>query len=320
MSRLQKKCFLASAALHGLLLAILLLGPAFLQLEKPGTESRPLLTVIPRKLIDDALSGGGEPATKPQEIAQPTAPAPPVTKPLSSEVSPVAEVKPEPPPKVEKQIETVEHPVETTPKQNLRVKPKSKPKSEKVEPIDEAPPKVTERTAPLKKKPDVVIDLKPGTRNNEQAVAQKAKAEAKAQAEAQARSEKAAREAWQGTLGSLRKNLTGPSTTIQTLGGTGGEAYADYGQAIKTLYTEAWTTPNDVTDEKATVKVEITVARDGRIISSRITGFTKISSLDNSVQRVLDRVRRLPPFPDGAKDLQRSFELNFNLKAKRSLG
>lgn len=315
MSRLQKKCVLASAALHGLLLAILVFGPAFLQGEKPVSDNRPLLVVIPRKLIDEALSGGGEPAAQAQEISPPAASTPPTAKPPVAEVSPPAEVKPTPTPKVEKRIEPVEPPAEnpTPPKSNPRTKPKLKPKPEPetAEPIDKAPPK---------KKPDVVIELKPGTRNNEQAAAQKVKADVKAKAEAQARAEKAAREAWQGAIGGLRKSLTGPSTTIRDLGDSGGEAYADYGQAIKTIYTDAWRTPNDVTDEKATVKVEIVVGRNGRVISARITGRTRIPSLDDSVQRALDRVRNLPPFPDGAKDLQRSFELNFNLKAKRSLG
>src|SRR6266487_6156593 len=58
MTRLQKKCFLASAALHGLLLLIILFGAAFLgpSKEKPLPNR---LNVIPWRLLDDALSGGG---------------------------------------------------------------------------------------------------------------------------------------------------------------------------------------------------------------------------------------------------------------------
>jgi TonB family protein len=102
--------------------------------------------------------------------------------------------------------------------------------------------------------------------------------------------------------------------------GTGGEAYANYSQAIKTTYTDAWITPEDVNDESATVQVTVTIARDGRVTSSSILKTSGIGALDKSVQNVLDRVRKLPPFPEGAKDLQRTFKLNFNLKSKRSLG
>lgn len=323
MNRLQKKCFLASAALHGLLLAVLVFGPAFLKPEKHVIPNQPLLSMVPRKLIDEALSGGGDPAPQPSSTPAPTVAeaqaTPPMNPPAASQ-----EARSEPPPKVEKKIEPLEPPAApptpSSKQARTKPKPKIKPVAEPGETVEDAPPKKIEPTATTKKKPEKVLDLKPATRGTDEAAVQKTRAEAKAQAEAQARAEKAAREAWEGTLGSLRKNLTGPSTTIQTLGGTGGEAYANYSQAIKKLYTDAWLTPNDVTDEKATVKVEITVARDGRIISAEITGRTGISSLDNSVRRALDRVRRLPAFPDGAKDLQRSFELNFNLKAKRSLG
>src|SRR5262245_1617797 len=58
MTRLEKKCFLASAALHGLLVVVLLFGAAFLG---PSKE-KPLINrmnVVPSRLVDAALSGGG---------------------------------------------------------------------------------------------------------------------------------------------------------------------------------------------------------------------------------------------------------------------
>jgi hypothetical protein len=39
--------------------------------------------------------------------------------------------------------------------------------------------------------------------------------------------------------------------------------------------------------------------------------------VDKSVQRTLDRVTFIAPFPEGAKDKQRTYTINFNLKAKR---
>ena len=54
MNRLQKKCLFASLALHGLLLTIVIVGPAFLP-RKPQPPNLPILTVIPSKLIDEAF-------------------------------------------------------------------------------------------------------------------------------------------------------------------------------------------------------------------------------------------------------------------------
>ena len=38
------------------------------------------------------------------------------------------------------------------------------------------------------------------------------------------------------------------------------------------------------------------------------------------VQRAMDAVKKLPPFPESIKDSERSFTIEFNLKAKRLLG
>ena len=44
--------------------------------------------------------------------------------------------------------------------------------------------------------------------------------------------------------------------------------------------------------------------------------------MDKSVQNALDRVKRsgLPPFPQGARDDERTFTIEFNLQAKRQIG
>src|ERR1700686_2666007 len=64
MNRLQKKCFIAVAATHSLLLGILLIGPAFLVKRDNKADNMPVLDFIPTKLVDDAMSsGGGSPAS-----------------------------------------------------------------------------------------------------------------------------------------------------------------------------------------------------------------------------------------------------------------
>ncbi len=60
MTRLQKKCFLLSAGVHGLLLVILVGSSAFR--DKPVTKDIPILmTMIPAKILDQAGAGGGSP-------------------------------------------------------------------------------------------------------------------------------------------------------------------------------------------------------------------------------------------------------------------
>ncbi|MEO8428127.1 MAG: TonB family protein [Verrucomicrobiota bacterium] len=306
--------------MHLLLFALLVFGPAFISSTSRRTDNLPILDVIPTKLIDEAMSGGGQPAAKQTETPPETkAPADPITvqpapkvdppapDPVESKPKPVAEMKPivEQKPPIEK----------AEPKTDPRapVKP-SKPAKEKT------PPKKNEKSDTAKEtksKHEPTVDLKPAVRSTAESSARKARADVAAKA-------REAAEEWKGqitkSVQDLRSDLS-PGTTIEAMG-TGGEAYANYSQAIKSIYTEAWLTPDDVTDDTATVHVEVTVARDGRIVSSSILRRSGASSLDKSVQAALDRVarRRLPPFPEGTPDTQRTFKINFNLKTKRSLG
>src|SRR5580765_3962918 len=70
--RLQKKCLIASAGFHLLLVVILLVGPAFLSANNKA-EDRPLLDFVPLRTIDEAFSGGGNPNARPP-AAQPQPP------------------------------------------------------------------------------------------------------------------------------------------------------------------------------------------------------------------------------------------------------
>ena len=44
------------------------------------------------------------------------------------------------------------------------------------------------------------------------------------------------------------------------------------------------------------------------------------TGVDSSVQRTLDRIPFIAPFPEGAKEKERTYTINFNLKAKRGIG
>jgi colicin import membrane protein len=302
MNRVQKKCLIASLALHGLLCVILLVGPAFLSSNHKGVD-QPTLEVIPAKIVDSLFSGGGSPKANP----------------------PAAQRVVEPPPPAQ-QTET--RPPEPTPKPPQIKEQDRKPVLEKTTPARE----VVEKPAP--QKPEIKVSTtvvkRTSEKEKEEKTREEAEAKAKAQAEAKARAKAEAdarRRAAQQlesrfnhAYESLSKNLSS-GTTIEPLG-PGGEPYADYGQVVKSYYDQAWIDPEDVSEDAATVKVKVVIRRDGSVNADSIVKRSGISALDRSVQNALDRVRirGLPPFPEGAKESQRTYIINFNLKAKRLVG
>ena len=75
---------------------------------------------------------------------------------------------------------------------------------------------------------------------------------------------------------------------------------------------------HDVSDN-ANTKVSVTIANDGTVISARIITPSGDAGLDASVQRTLERVRFIAPFPEGATEKERTYIINFNPKVKRML-
>ena len=86
---------------------------------------------------------------------------------------------------------------------------------------------------------------------------------------------------------------------------------------MQRVYTDAWRIPEDVTDDEATVKVSVTIAHAGHVISSRIIQSSGSKLVDKSIQATLDRVTFVWPFPEGSKDSQKTFNISFSLKAKK---
>ncbi len=287
MNRVQKKCLLASLALHALLCAILLVGPAFLSVDHRNADL-PTLEVIPAKIVDSLFSSVGNPKPNPpgtQRVVEPPAPAQP------TETRP-----PEPTPKPPQIKEPVTREVE-------------KPAPQK--------PGIKVSTTLVKRSAET--DTKEKARAEAEAKA-KAQAEAKARADARRRTTQQLESRLNSAFESLSNNLSS-GTTVEPVG-PGGEAYADYGQVVKSYYDQAWVDPEDVSEDAATVQVKVVIRRDGTVNLDSIQKRSGISALDRSVQNALDRVRLrgLPPFPEGAKETQRTYIINFNLKAKRLVG
>jgi TonB family protein len=116
----------------------------------------------------------------------------------------------------------------------------------------------------------------------------------------------------------MRQGFT--SGTAVEVSGPGGEAYASYRSYVFAAYDNAWQVQADVANEESSVLARIVVHRTGRIISAVISRRCGNVVIDKSVQRALDNVEKLPPFPAGATDQERTFTIEFSLKAKRLIG
>jgi TonB family protein len=278
MNRLQKKCFIGATGMHLLLLTILFVGPAFLSADK--VDDSPVLTIVPDLTTDRDVQGGG-PAPRPVVQPAPT-PAPPVQA---------------PPPVVQPKVEKVE----------------------KAQPVKDAktdPNALEARTD--KKQPrkvqvsDTVVTIKHRKPRTTTSTTDK-------QAEAQAAAD---RRKFIAAANAIRSGLS-QTTTIETSPGGfggGGPSYANYAQVVRKIYNDAWnawSVPDDVTDDEATVQVSVTIARDGRVTSSRIVRSSGSRAVVNAAQAVLDRVTSVRPFPAESKDTERTFTMTFKLNARK---
>ncbi|MGA3144741.1 MAG: TonB family protein [Verrucomicrobiota bacterium] len=272
MNRLQKKCVIALAGVHLLLIVILFVGPAFFY-SRPKADDLQVLDVIPAHLIDAAFNSGVANAQPP-----PPAPATP----------------PQPPPPT-----PVFTPPPPTPEKIVKAEPVKPP--DKLSPDNLTPVEKTSKTEPRK------IQI------STQLVARAAPKNSPAADNSQQRLARAS----QSVLQKLKNNLT-PGTTID-MPGNSSVAYADYGQAVKSKYDQAWSLPANIANDNENVIVNVTIASDGTVISARIVTPSGDANVDASVQHTLERVKFIAPFPNGAPEKERSYTINFNPKAKRIL-
>jgi TonB family protein len=285
MNRLMKKCFAGSAGAHLLLMVVLFVVPAFLT-EKPKLDDSPILDFIPLKTVDALASGGGSPKGQlPQ--ATPTPPVQPPQPPAVAPPPPERATDPEPPTEREKEQKPEKS-------DSLEANQKQKSRMPKVS-TTLVRPKDTKKTG----KQTPADDSREREAN-----------EARRQAAARI-----------GQVASRIGSDMSASTTIDLKGpGGGGVPYANFLQAVKTRYTEAWVVPDSVTDDSATTAASVTIARDGTVIATRIVRSSGNSAVDQSVQATLARVRFAAPLPDNATENERTVTINFSVKAKRALG
>jgi outer membrane biosynthesis protein TonB len=300
MTRLQKKCFLFSAGMHGLLGAILVCGSAFRA--KPSTVNIPIMTMIPARILDEAGAGGGSP----EPVA---APQPPPPAALQAQPSPAAPV--------------VQLPQPVAPPRAAEALERPKPREIEREPTPQPAPEEAVETKPARKTHEIHPDFTPATPAAHQA---KTKARPSPSESAESSASAQARRIRQQIAASLDALATGvkssgaQGTVVDMPGQGGGEAFAGYETVIYNVYYHAWMTPDSVANKLAAADAKIVVARDGTILSADIINKSGEAALDKSVGKVLRAVTKLPPFPATARDEQRTFIIRFNLTAKEASG
>jgi protein TonB len=286
MTRLQKKCLIAAAGAH-LLVLVAVLCSGFIR-PTPKADATQVLDVIPANLVDSILNSGAKSATPPP-MATPQPPSPPVQQ------APPTPTPPPPAPKPPTLMERVEKILtpDKTPVDDTRPADNPTPKPPKTHKID--------------------VDLTPVVHNVSKTTDQSAVQAAREQKRLQDQRRKAFTEAAR----SIKENSS--SATSVEMPGSSSVSYANYASVVKSIYEQSWIDPQDAANDTSDVHISVTIASDGHVISSRIITPSGDSNMDDSVQRTLDRVTFIAPFPDGATEKERTFLIRFNLKAKRML-
>ncbi len=278
MNRLQKKCLIAVAGTH-LFLLVALLCSGFIR-PHPKADDLQTLDVIPANAVDAALTSGvkGAQAPPPAPVVN-TPPPQPQPIPLPPQVQPVVPPPPAPAPSLMNEIKDF-----------------FKPEPQKLSP-DELKP--TEQTAKPKEH-KIDVSLKPVVHNSS----------TDSNAKAEKHQNERERNRVQNVLSNLKNKLS--SATEINLPGSSSVAYANYGAIVVSIYHNAFRQPDNMNSANATVTFTVTIARDGHVISSEIVTPSGDSNIDNAVQRLLDRVTFIEPFPEGSSDSQRTYSIDFD--------
>lgn len=310
MSRLQKKCLIASGALHGLLVLVVLTSSAFLLKDEEPVDQQ-VLTFIPDKLVDEPFQRAGSSAppaavqppaqtqTLPPQVQQPEPESPPPKK----QEEPV---KPQPDPPKKEPVKPRDEPVKEPPKKETKVN-LTEVKKASVEP---------KKAEPIKVNTSKLVVRDNSKANADQEKRRQAEA-AKAQAALEARRDQAL-----SGLTDLASKLSTPTVGASSLDlGTVGVSYASLDSWIRKVYMDSWQKPADVQAGDHSVMVRVVIRRDGTVESHSVTGPSGIARLDKSVRDVLARVKTIGrEFPEGAREEKRSYTIEFNLKATSGAG
>ncbi len=325
--------------MHALLFVVLIVAPAFLP-EKPRANT-PVINLVSARELDAILRAAEAPpapAPAPAAPAAPPAPVAPVVVEPAPAPKPVEPPRPvEPPPPPTKPIEPVpkKEVVKEPPPKLVKVEPRPLPPSAKGKeaPVKKETKKTKEpepppaKTAPTKSTVKIADTKTLISRKSEE----DAKAKQKAETEERALSVAAAKAAQQAhlqrvakmksILGGIPGGLSSPvDIHIDAGGGPNAAAFLDYGQMMVRIYEQMWLVPANLNDSLSIVSVTVTVARNGRVLKSQLLKPSGNSAIDKSVGETLQKVIQFEPFPASFRESQKTFNIDFNLKAKRNTG
>ena len=272
MSRLLKKCFFLSVGLHVLLVAVLILGAAFLVTQPEKVA--PVLSMIAPKILDDLLSPSTPPQTKPN-INQPSA------------TRHVKVTPPRPP------VKPIVQPPVVTPPKPPKVQPKPRPKNPKPN-----RPKKPKNTA--KKPSDIKVNIG-NTKNHTNKTRPNPPRPVKPAINA--KDVNTALKGLNNLSAKIKVQVSGSNRAAFA-------TYAQHVVAVYRRAWQPLIPKNLARTRIA--EVSVTIDRTGRVISARIIRRTGDAALDKSVQRALDKVRSVgKSFPSGSRDAKRTFILDF---------
>ncbi len=251
-----------------------------------------MLDFVPVKTVDSAMSGGGDRNARPLP-ATPPAPQPP--QPAAAQP---------PPPVAQPQPEKA---VEPDPPKQVKL---AQPDPDSLQPANEHKPR----------KPEISTTLVTRKHDTDKRVKELAEAKAQDQAKEAAAIRRQLAAQIDHAASHIGSEVSGATTVALYGPGGGGVPYANFLQAVKSVYARAWVVPDGVNDDDATTAASVTIARDGTVVSARIVKSSGNHDVDGSVQATLERVTFAAPLPDNAKEDQRTVTINFNVRAKRLLG
>lgn len=298
MSRLETKCIIGSAALHGLLLVCFVFGSAFLTSRKHVTLP-PVVTMLAIP-TDRPIASGGNPNANPQPQPKPE-PPPPAPRP-----------QPEPPPVVKPEVKPREP--EPPPKKTEVVK-KTEPVKPPVQKKTDAPK--IEKTETKKPLTYTAVRRTNDWTKVQKELADKAAAEKRRQEEWKQYVQKQQKLA--GELGKIIGNVSSSleKNTVAEPVGPGGAAYVNYASLIIERYKAAVYASQPQSDDDAEAIIRVVISRNGTVRSSQWVRRTSNPVLNRAVERAMNTVRSLPEFPPEAKDAERTFNITIAFEARR---
>ena len=158
-----------------------------------------------------------------------------------------------------------------------------------------------------KPKPQIKVNLKPTIRRPDSS-------KVKAQQEAAERARKAnakRQETLNNSINRLSSNLSGSTAVNAPLGRL---AAANYESLIRKKYMDATFHPGAINRDPV-VKVRLVIARSGNVLSAQIINNSGVTSWDRAVQKSLDRVKHIAPYPKSISGSKKTFTLNFNSRS-----